>query len=114
MLPYIYIYLWVTYCCPLPEKKPGQLTLIQCRHRRLTIGIESLSALAMFLFVFCRELSRRADNSVSVLQELRVERASQKHILLGKLRYIRKDVEWDLRKIFGSRVTVKFDVIVGR
>ncbi|CAB1097024.1 unnamed protein product [Ectocarpus sp. CCAP 1310/34] len=60
-----------------------------------------------------RELSRRPDNSVSVLQELRVDRASQKPIVLGKLKYIKKDVEWDLRKLFGTRVDARFSVIVG-
>lgn len=53
------------------------------------------------------------DNRVSVLQDLHVERRSQKHIVLGKLRYIRKDVEWDLRKLFGTRVDVRFSVIGG-
>ncbi|CBN76739.1 MEra, mitochondrial Era GTPase [Ectocarpus siliculosus] len=60
-----------------------------------------------------RELSRRPDNSVSVLQELRLDRASQKPIVLGKLKYIKKDVEWDLRKLFGTRVDARFFVIVG-
>ncbi|CAM9689990.1 unnamed protein product [Ectocarpus fasciculatus] len=60
-----------------------------------------------------RGLSRRADSSVSVLQELRLDRASQKPIVLGKLKYIKKDVEWDLRKLFGTRVDVRFSVIVG-
>ena len=48
-----------------------------------------------------------------MLQELRLERASQKPIVLGKLRYIQKDVEWDLRNLFGARVDVRFIVIVG-
>ncbi|CAM9458290.1 unnamed protein product, partial [Hapterophycus canaliculatus] len=60
-----------------------------------------------------RELRRRPDDSVSVLQELRLERSSQKPIVLGKLRYIKKDVEWDLRKLFGARVDVRFMVAVG-
>lgn len=51
---------------------------------------------------------------MSVLQELRLERASQKPIVLGKLRYIKKDVEWDLRKLFGTRVDVRFTLVVGR
>ena len=60
-----------------------------------------------------RELTQRSDSSVSVSQELRLERASQKPIVLGKLRYIKKDVEWDLRKLFGARVDVRFRVTVG-
>ena len=48
-----------------------------------------------------------------MLQELRVERDSQKYIVLGKLRYIRKDVEWDLRKVFGARVDIRFNIIAG-
>lgn len=61
----------------------------------------------------CREMTRKPDNSISILQELRVERSSQKHIVLGKLQYIRKDVEWDLRKMFGTRVDVRFAIIGG-
>lgn len=48
-----------------------------------------------------------------MLQELRLDRSSQKPIVLGKLKYIKKDVEWDLRKLFGTRVDVRFSVIVG-
>lgn len=58
-------------------------------------------------------LSRKPDNSISVLQELRVERKSQKRIVLGKLRYLQKDVEWDLRKLFGTRVNVEFSILGG-
>lgn len=50
---------------------------------------------------------------MSVVHELRLDRASQKPIVLGKLHYIKKDVEWDLRKLFGARVDVRFTVIVG-
>lgn len=71
-------------------------------------------SLRVFSLIVRRELIRRPDNSVSVLQELSVSRTSQKHIVLGKLRYIRKDVEWDLRKLFGTRVDVRFNVIEGR
>lgn len=67
----------------------------------------------VFTLITRRELFRRPDSSVSVLQELRLERASQKPIVLGKLQYIKKDVEWDLRKMFGTRVDVRFIVIVG-
>lgn len=69
---------------------------------------------ALCALITRRDLSRRPDSSVSVLQELRLERASQKPIVLGKLRFIKKDVEWDLRKLFGTRVDVRFIVIVGR
>lgn len=58
-------------------------------------------------------LSRKPDNSIFVLQELRVERKSQKRIVLGKLRYLQKDVEWDLRKLFGTRVSVQFSIVGG-
>lgn len=58
-------------------------------------------------------LSRKPDNSIFVLQELRVERKSQKRIVLGKLRYLQKDVEWDLRKLFGTRVNVHFSIVGG-
>lgn len=60
-----------------------------------------------------REMNQRSDSSVSLLQELRLDRGSQKSIVLGKLRYIKKDVEWDLRKLFGARVDVRFVVVVG-
>ncbi|CAM9335202.1 unnamed protein product [Pylaiella littoralis] len=60
-----------------------------------------------------RLLTQRPDSSVFVLLELRLDRASQKPIVLGKLRYIKKDVEWDLRKVFGARVDARFSVIVG-
>ncbi len=65
------------------------------------------------VLISCRELTQRPDSSVLVTQELRLERASQKPIVLGKLRYIKKDVEWDLRKLFGARVDVIFRVTVG-
>lgn len=58
-------------------------------------------------------LSRKPDGSIFVLQELRVERKSQKRIVLGKLRYLQKDVEWDLRKLFGTRVNVQFSIVGG-
>lgn len=71
----------------------------------------------MCAFYLCtlarREMSRKPDGSVSILQDLRMERASQKHIVLGKLRHIKKDAEWDLRKLFGARVDVRFSVIGG-
>lgn len=65
------------------------------------------------LLISHRELTQRSDGSVLVTQELRLERVSQKPIVLGKLRYIKKDVEWELRKLFGARVDVKFRVTVG-
>ncbi|CAM9390028.1 unnamed protein product [Scytosiphon promiscuus] len=61
-----------------------------------------------------RALYQRPDGSVSLSQELRLERSSQKPIVLGKLRFIKKDVEWDLRKLFGARVDVRFLVAVGQ
>ena len=75
--------------------------------------VENLSSALCTLFTH-RELIQRPDSSVSLLEELRLERASQRPIVLGKLRYIKKDVEWDLRKLFGTRVDVRFVVLVGR
>lgn len=70
-------------------------------------------ASALRTLITHRLLTQRPDSSVFVLLELRLDRASQKPIVLGKLRYIKKDVEWDLRKVFGARVDARFSVIVG-
>lgn len=70
--------------------------------------------LSLCALVVLRNLSLKPDNTVYVLQELRVERTSQKHIVLGKLQYIRKDAEWELRKLFGMRVNLRISVVERR
>lgn len=64
--------------------------------------------------MWCRKFRRYKDNSVYLDQNLRVERESQKGIVVAKLRYIHADVEKELAKLFGTRVRVHFNVLASK
>lgn len=54
---------------------------------------------------------RNRDNSVYLDQDLRLERESQKGIVVGKLHAIHKDVEQQLNKLFDAPVKIHFNVV---